>query len=178
MKKLFGILFALGVCGITALLALYFLEVISVTLGVKYLFLISCLAAVLSLYFRYGKRTLFEDCLFCLRKARRKLKKLDFDKKERLVGLSLLTIKNYLTFAEKYTEDIYYIYDLHKLKLPLERLNLLIENLTKTHQAEIRRDREQILLFLKELQNTLTEEQQRILSEQKALKEAKKNKSI
>lgn len=177
MKKILGLPSVFGACGITALLALYFLEVITVTLWVKYLFLISCLAVVLSLYFRYGKRTLFEDCMFCLRKARRKLKTLNFDKKDRLIGLNLLTIKNYLSFAAKYTEDIYYNNDLHQLKQPIVRLNLLIENLTRTHQAEIRQEREQIVLFLKDLQNTLTEEQQRILTEQKALKEAKKQKS-
>ncbi len=173
MKKLLGFLSVLGACVITALLVLYFLDVITVTLWAKYLFLLSCLVIILFLYFQYGKRTLFEDCLFCLRKAKKKFEALDFGKKERLVGLSLLTIKNYLTFAEKYTEDIYFIYDLHNLKQPIEHLNILLENLTKSHQAEIQHGRAQILSFLIELQKTLAKEQHRIIAEQIALKKEK-----
>jgi hypothetical protein len=177
MKKAFGYLGILGACALAVLATLFILEIITLTLWVKYLFLLSCLAVILSLYLRYGKRTIFEDCLYCLRMARKKLRRIQFDKKERTVGLSLLTVRNYLAFAEKYIEDIYIRYDLHKLKQHIERLKTITAGLTKSHQNEVQRNKDEYLLFLESLYEILDEETQRILAEKKALKEAGKRQS-
>ncbi|MDD4315635.1 MAG: hypothetical protein PHC84_00580 [Clostridia bacterium] len=176
MKKLSGFPAILGASVLAALAVLYFTDLIRLWLWVKYLSLFSCLAIIISLYTRYGKRTLFDDCIYCLRKAQKKLDNLNFNKKDRLVGLDLLTVKNYLAFAEKYAEDIYFMYDLHILKEPLARLASLSEILTRSHKHEVMRDKNDILLFLTSLRQTITEEYNKILAKKSADRAAAKQK--
>ena len=69
MKKVLNILAVLSFCVLVAMAILFFTDSIKIFLWVKYLFLLCSLFILLALYAQFGKRTIFDECIYCLRKA-------------------------------------------------------------------------------------------------------------
>lgn len=138
MKKLLNLGAILSLAVLVALAILYFTDYIVLHLWVKYIFLISCLGILIPIYLQFGKRTIFDECIYCLKKARNILTKLNFKTDERILNLSLLKIKNYLLFAHRYMENMYYDYDLHILKKPSYNIKKFSEIITAKNIDEIK----------------------------------------
>ena len=85
MKKALNALKILSLvclCVIIVLAVLYFFDIIDAVLWVKYLFLSSCLVILVTVYMSFGKRTEFDECVFCLNRAVKLMRKLNFNKKK------------------------------------------------------------------------------------------------
>lgn len=169
MKKLLNILTIISVVIIACLTVLIFANIIALYLWVKYLYLLSSLFVLVFLYSAIGKRTLFDECIYCLTKAKKGLQKQNFNKKDRLVGLELLRIKNYLNFATRYLDELITKYDLYFLKEPNSQLEEIINNVTSNTLKEVQKEMPDYIKIIDTLTTIVTKENQSL--KDKILKE-------
>ncbi|HHT84046.1 MAG: hypothetical protein ACOYEC_02180 [Christensenellales bacterium] len=180
MKKALNALKILSLvclCVIIVLAVLYFFDIIDAVLWVKYLFLSSCLVILVTVYMSFGKRTEFDECVFCLNRAVKLMRKLNFNKKERLTRLSLLNIKNYLMFAQRYMENLVYEYDIHIFKPHAAELKTLSSAVVKENLSALEKNAGKYIDTLTTIKSTVESESkkqaEKLLAEKQKRKQRK-----
>ncbi|MFW5780328.1 MAG: hypothetical protein ACOCWI_02625 [Bacillota bacterium] len=162
MKKALNLLAIVAFCVIVAIAILFFSDTLQIYLWVEYLLLISALIVLVAIYVRFGKRTVFDECIFCLKKASKGLKKLKFSRSDKLLAIKLLNIKNYLAFAVRYLEEIQNSFDLYELKINTNELKDISEHITTKNINDIKENQ---IFYLDIIDNTMKkvckEDQQR-----------------
>ena len=137
MRKFLNLFILIGFCILVALGVLFFTDNLIVNLGIRYLFLLSCLMIFSSAYFKYRKRTIFDEAPTCLGQAEKTLRKINLNKKEKFIFIKIIRAKNYLSFAIRYLEDIIIQYDLFVLQKNVKEIKSINEKLSKQKLKEL-----------------------------------------
>lgn len=178
MKKFLTYLSFISLVIIMLLTILLFIGHIELVLWVKYALLINVLIVLITIYIRLGKRTVFEESIYCLRNAEKSLRKLNFNSNKNILDLGFLRIRNYLSFGQRYMENIYSDFDIHEVKIRINNIKEIKENITTSHISELKEYKERYIITLQETIEVIkSANNKRIetLNQKKEGKEAKLN---
>ncbi len=143
-KKLFNSLIILSLALLAAVIILVIFDIAEFdTLWVKYLTMLSLLILGLSLNLSFRRLTDFDEAVSCLKRARKSIERLNLNNKA-AAFVKLLSIKNQLTNAITYLEDIIAAHDLYLLRYDLTKIIEIKEHYTQNGDAFILTDKETV----------------------------------
>lgn len=160
MKKIINLLTLISFGIIITLTVLLAFDIIQIYLWVKYLYLVCGIVVLVFLYAKLGKRTNFDECLYSLEKANKGLQNLNFNKKDRMIALEILRIKNYLTFATRYLDELLSEYDLYYLKEPNKEIEEIKDKLSSNSLENLKTELPSFVSKINILINIVSKENQ------------------
>lgn len=145
-QKILNFLIILGVCGLIATVILIVCKIADFSaLWVKYALLGSILFIFAPLNFKFKKYSDIDETIFCLRRTRKAILKLNSEKE--IPYVKRLSVHNQLTNSIIMTEELHAKHDFFSLRDDLATLNAIKENFPISEKVVLTKQEIQDYIF-------------------------------